>query len=65
MPLDDMAAVVEDFITKVFVKADTEERTVETVGKHHAATFNTCSHFIALLTLFGQIPSDWIEKRKD
>ena len=63
---DDHRYVVENFVTSAFTNADKEERTCETVTKKNAKDFNTCSHFIMLLSVFGDAydEGEWEEKRK-
>lgn len=58
--------VVENFVTSVFTKVEKEERTCETITKKVAMDFNSCSHFIMLLSSFGDECYDdgWEEKRK-
>lgn len=58
--------VVENFVTSVFTKIDKEERTCETITKKIAIDFNSCSHFVMLLSSFGDECYDdgWEEKRK-
>ena len=60
---------VENFVTSVFTKIEKEERTCETITKQVAVDFNRCSHFIMLLSTFGDECYDdpenkWEDKRK-
>jgi len=62
---EDHRYVVENFVTSVFTNTDKEERTCETITKKNAQDFNRCSHFIMLLSQFGDTyTDDWEEKRK-
>ena len=63
---EDHRYVVENFVTSAFTNADKEERTCETITKKNAKDFNTCSHFIMLLSVFGDAydEGEWEEKRK-
>ena len=64
---EDHRYVVEQFVTSVFTNTDIEERTCETITKKNASDFNRCSHFIMLLSLFGDECYDdgnWEERRK-
>ena len=62
---DDHRYVVENFVASVFTNADKEERTCETITKKNAQDFNTASHFIMLLSSFGNAydEGNWEEKR--
>ena len=57
---------IENFVTSIFTNADKDERTCETITKKNAQDFNICSHFIMLLSLFGDAydEGNWEEKRK-
>lgn len=62
---EDHRYAVENFVTSAFTNADKDERTCETITKKNAKDFNTCSHFIMLLSVFGDAydEGDWEEKR--
>lgn len=62
---DDHRYVVENFAAGIFTNADKDERTCETITKKNAVDFNTASHFIMLLSMFGTAYDDgnWEEKR--
>jgi hypothetical protein len=57
---------MEEFVMSAFTNADKDERTCETITKKNAKDFNTCSHFIMLISLFGTAydEGEWEEKRK-
>ena len=63
---DDHRYSVENFVTSMFTNADKDERTCETITKKTAMGFNTCSHFIMLLSMFDNAYEEggWEEKRK-
>lgn len=63
---DEHRYVVENFVTSTFTNADKNERQCETIDKTNARDFNTCSHFIMLLSMFGEAydEGEWEEKRK-
>lgn len=41
------------FAANIFTNADKNERTCETITKANAVEFNTCKHFISVLSCFG------------
>ena len=53
----------ENFVTQVFVNADTEDRSGQS-NKTTAKNFLVCSHFIEVMNVFEELPPDWEEKRK-
>ena len=61
---DENKYAVENFVLSVFAKIDKEERTVETITKDIAVNFKKCGDFISLLSLFGEMESEWIEREK-
>lgn len=61
---DDMKVHVENFILSVFAKADSSERTVETITKQNAIDFKRAGDFIAVMSLFSDGMTEEWEKRK-
>ena len=63
---DDHRYTIENFVTSVFTNADKDERTCETITKKNAQDFNISSHFMMLLSLFGDAydEGNWEEKRR-
>ena len=55
---------VENFLLSVFAKIDKEERTCERITKNHAVDFKKCSDFIQILSIFGPIEAEWLERDK-
>mmetsp|Transcript_60256 Transcript_60256/g.68653 ORF Transcript_60256/g.68653 Transcript_60256/m.68653 type:complete len:338 (+) Transcript_60256:31-1044(+) len=54
---------MEMFCTAIFVNVDKEDRK-GTITRKTAVSFNSCSHFIETLGVFGELEPDWEEKRK-
>mmetsp|Transcript_14949 Transcript_14949/g.10850 ORF Transcript_14949/g.10850 Transcript_14949/m.10850 type:complete len:159 (-) Transcript_14949:494-970(-) len=61
---EDQHVQIENFVLSVFAKIDKEERTAEKITKVHAMDFKRCGDFIALLTSFGELSSEWKEREK-
>eukprot|EP00831_Metopus_contortus_P070242 TRINITY_DN635_c0_g1_i3.p1 TRINITY_DN635_c0_g1~~TRINITY_DN635_c0_g1_i3.p1 ORF type:complete len:280 (-),score=55.26 TRINITY_DN635_c0_g1_i3:41-880(-) len=56
--------MVDDFCARTFVALDKDERNAPTITKGHAIQFNSMSHFIELLSVYGSLSPEWEEKRK-
>jgi len=61
---DDLKVHVENFILSVFAQTDKDERTCETITKNNAICFKRSGDFIAILSLFGELDSDWTDRAK-
>ena len=61
---DDLKVHVENFIMSVFATTDKDERTCETITKKNAIDFKRCGDFIMILTLFGELDTDWTDRKK-
>ena len=64
VPPEDMKYTVDNFVMSIFAKTDKDERTCETITKKNAIEFNRCVHFIQLLTNFGELDPEWVEREK-
>ena len=56
-------AYFEKFVTILFVSADNDDRT-DGSTKLTAQKFLILSYFIEAMNVFGELPPDWVEKRK-
>jgi len=53
---------VEEFCTRQFVDISKEEKTAPTITRNHAIQFKNTANFINLLSVYGELPPDWVEK---